>query len=209
MPPLVPERQVELWTSSQILAFFKNAGITCRSFPILGRVEDLIPADFVFGGGDLTKVFGLQYKALYSGPQLHWPLDSIQHRNLKAYSWIYYGLSELSDVREADNALHALWIAHPSFRYRKRLAHPTYSIPAPHGPWLNGSRPELFRWYDFFLGLRQCYTGVEIEDQADFINLFVPVWGFDDALREASRISDYFAINFERREALRFTTIPQ
>jgi hypothetical protein len=48
-------------------------------------LEKQVPSDWVFVDQSRLKVFGLQYKALYSNGEDHWLLDRTQHDTLQTY----------------------------------------------------------------------------------------------------------------------------
>ena len=200
MATYVAERQVEYWTSNAITTFFDSLDFRCLTFPIQQRAERSIPVDHVFSVSGLVKVFGLQYKVLYQGAPDYWSLDQQQHRDMKSYDAMYYALSLLTAATEGHQALHALRLTHPDFRYREKL----YDGD---GWWPKGAA--RMSWWEFYVGLKACHTGALAEEPRAILRLFAP--GLDSLVgaEEVRRMTDYFAVNLEGRRLLRLTTLPQ
>jgi hypothetical protein len=211
MPPFVAERQVELWTSNQIVHFLDVLGYKCLSFPIRQHVEPDIPVDFVFSAPGLVKLFGLQYKVLYQGDPPFWRLDRDQHKQLKLFDWTYYGLSFLTNAADGHHALYALRLTHPFFRYREAVSRPDATAllhPASRNTWWPNDA-SLMSWWDFFTGLRSCNTGVAVTTQEEMRDLFRVAEDVPLAVQEVARIADYFAVNLDARLAGQATSIPR
>ena|SRR6266446_7459295 len=101
MPPYGYERQTEYWTSRGIEDYFLDAGYEVIAFPLTQLAENAVPVDFVFFEKSTSKLFGLQYKALYRNATDYWPIDDQQHLNLQAFAgWAYYCFSELRSARD-------------------------------------------------------------------------------------------------------------
>src|ERR1700729_564660 len=96
--PYIAEVQIAEWTSDGIRNAFRAAGFTVIDWPLTQHLEKLVPADRLFFSPRLSKLFGLQYKALYKNGPEFWPLDHTQHDTLQGFKWIYYCCSELRDV---------------------------------------------------------------------------------------------------------------
>lgn len=190
--PYIPERQVEYWTSRQIEDYYLNAGFECITYPLTQRVEEHIPADFVFQAGAFAKMFGLQiqYKALYPGLGDHWELDATQHAQLARFGWIYYGLSGLKQRGEFRNALHALRVKDPAFAFSSTLAS-------------SASSPYM-RWWAFDGWLQDCRAGVRVYGKADLQRHFGPVLDSPLARGEAEELIDVFVVNYGARRVAHF-----
>jgi hypothetical protein len=144
--PYVYERQSEYWTSRQIEEFFMDNGFEVLTFPLIQYHERrVVPADFIFFDRNDSKLFGMQYKALYKGSRDYWSLDPHQHSALARFPWINYCLSELRSARDHRNALYFARIIQPKFEYRAELY--------PEG----SDRVQLYsRWGAFYQGLEKC-----------------------------------------------------
>jgi|AVFP01.1.fsa_nt_gi hypothetical protein len=77
--PYLYERQAEYWTSREIEDYFLDAGYEIVTFPLSQRTEKVVPFDFIFFEQATTKLFGLQYKALYSNDFDYWPLNRAEN----------------------------------------------------------------------------------------------------------------------------------
>lgn len=155
----VTERQSEYWTSRQIEDFFENCGVDVHTIPVPQHIEKNIPADFIFIPTQKIKLFGIQYKALYkesSGD--FWKLESHQHRTLKQFPWVYYGLSELKSRNQKRNSLHLLKIYKPD----------AFTFPSS-GKFKQDSPPVsgYYRWGGFYKLLEECKCGLKINSLED------------------------------------------
>jgi len=154
--PYVYERQSEYWTSRQIEEFFLDSGFEVLTLPLTQYHERRIPTDFIFFDKRPSKIFGLQYKALYRNARDGWKLDERQHHDLSRFPWIYYCLSELKNPRDYRAALHLTHIVETDFEYR----HLIYS----------GESYETFRysrWGAFYQGIERCTKGKLVESLKD------------------------------------------
>src|SRR5689334_16901835 len=104
--PYVYERQVEYWTSRGIEDFYVDSGFEVIVLPITQLTEAHVPADFIFFDQQTTKLFGLQYKALYHNGHDHWNINQQQHTKLRQFDWMYYGLSDLKSGTQQRTALY-------------------------------------------------------------------------------------------------------
>ena len=193
--PYVLERQVEYWTSRAIEDFYWDAGYECLTFPLGPHAETYIPADFVFRAGNTVKLYGLQYKTLYMRTPPYWKLDSAQHSQLQQFPWIYYALFDLRATREFRNSLHALRLRRSDFTF---IAEPTAS---------DIRALSYMRWWGFHRRLETCDEGELVRDEAEFQNLFIPVWDSAVAAREADRMADLFLDNISSRRVVRFSAL--
>ncbi len=162
--------------------------------------EKLIPADFVFAGDSRVKLFGIQYKVLYSGNPNFWPIAESQRAVATLYPWLYYGLSDLTDARESRAALHALRLVDPN-----TLAGPKCIALELSG----GASPKYRRWWGFYRGLQDCYLGVKVDSPADVLNAFAPVFDYLSTVREVGDILDLFLLDLDARLALKLSTAIQ
>ncbi len=189
--PYVYERQSEYWTSRQIEEFFLDSGFDVITFPLDQYHEKLIPADFIFFDKGLSKLFGLQYKALYRNSQDFWPIDQDQHRTLVSFPWIYYCLSELKDTRDHRAALHLVRIINTSFGFQERLY--------PGGP----ARIRYYsRWGAFYQGLERCTNGVLIPSRKDLNRILRPENNVELPHRLTESMADVFLADFVSRHTV-------
>src|SRR5713101_6669018 len=105
MPPYVAEHQTARWTSDAVRQSFREMGFEVREWPVTPHLEKEVPSDYLFFSPKFSKLFGLQYKALYHNGEEFWPLAEEQHQTLKGYPWMYYCCSELRDPSEQALAL--------------------------------------------------------------------------------------------------------
>jgi hypothetical protein len=194
--PYVYERQSEYWTSRAVEDALLDAGFDCLAFPLTGRTEHLLPADFIFAGDTAVNVFGFQYKALYGDPRDGWQIDERQRKALERFSWIYYGLSELKETRHHRLALHALRITTPR-KVRSPFTEKA-DMPTP------GS---YTRWWAFFQDLLSESAGEQVSNEGDFLRLLTPAATVIRELRELGQAIDVILLNAsERRRAIRFSS---
>jgi hypothetical protein len=192
--PYVYERQGEYWTSKLIEDYLLDFGFEIIALPIPANIEYSLPADFIFFDKLLTKLFGLQYKALYHNKRDHWQLDEHQHRTLELYPWIYYCLLELREAKEFRAALHLARLAKPSFSYRSELY--------PVGP---ERFSDYSRWATFYRELEHCRRGVLVSSDDHLKQLLIA--GSDDpSLSRISReATDIFLLDFASRHAMHYS----
>jgi len=194
--PYVFERQSEYWTSRQIEEFFLDAGFEILIFPLTRLAEKDVPADFIFFDKGRSKLFGFQYKALYHNDEDYWPLDERQHRELSAYPWIYYCLSELTNTGDHRIALHLVRIVEPKFDYRARLSR----------IWdRNGPLPPYSRWGGFYQGLESCLNGILVRSEKELRHLLM---GNRDDIRLERIVSmmvDTFLTDFDSKHTIHFS----
>jgi hypothetical protein len=74
--PYIYERQVEYWTSRDIEDFFLNDGFQVSVFPLTQLTEENVPSDFLFLDTGSSKIFGIQFKALYKNDEDFWNLST-------------------------------------------------------------------------------------------------------------------------------------
>lgn len=193
--PYVDERKVEYWTSRELDIFFENEGFDVTVYPLTAVTEKQLPSDFIFMDNHSRKLFGFQYKTLYHNGRDYWNLNEAQHRQLAAFDWIYYGLSELTSAERHRNALHHLRVVPSRFDYESQL---TYHHLQKHGV-------RYLRWAGFFEGLRTCKYGRKITDRNA---LRLALWPFaGNAPREIEQIvRDAFLVDFQNRRAAKFTS---
>jgi hypothetical protein len=192
--PYVYERQAEYWTSKLIEDFLFKLGFQIIALPIPGHIENLLPADFIFFDKSHTKLFGLQYKALYQNERDHWNLDEHQHQTLELYPWIYYCLLEIKDIREFGLALHWARLAKANFSYQEKL------YPDGLQRFSNYSR-----WASFFKELQSCRRGVSVASAEHLQGLLMA--GTDDpSLERITReASDLFLIDFASMNVVHYS----
>jgi hypothetical protein len=191
----IPEREVEYWTSLGIDRFFREQDFEVTSFPITQMLENKVPVDFLFLHNSTNKLFGLQFKVLYRNGRDVWNLNQNQHRLMKKFDWMYYGLSDLKDAAHYKDALQHLRIAPPQFRFQPQIAAPA-----------KADTPPFVHWPAFFKGLNACHYGRRIKNEED---LHAALWPHRDPLpREITEVADeVFLANFQEKKVARFSSI--
>lgn len=192
--PYIYERQGEYWTSKLIEDYLLDFGFEVIALPIPTNIESLLPADYIFFDREHTKLFGLQYKALYHNARDHWNLDEQQHQTLALYPWIYYCLLELREIRELRVALHLARFAKGSLLFQKELY--------PDG---RERFSDYSRWATFYRNLERCRTGVLVSSENHLKELLTA--GTDDpGLRRISQdAADLFLVDFDSRHAIHYS----
>lgn len=84
MPVYIAEQHVQEWTSAAIVNYLSTRGYTIREWHVTQDLEKSVPTDWIFVDESRLKLFGLQYKALYSNGNDHWLLDRAQHDTLQS-----------------------------------------------------------------------------------------------------------------------------
>lgn len=192
--PYVYERQSEYWTSRLVEDYLLDVGFQVIALPIPTHIEYLIPADFIFFDKQHTKLFGLQYKALYHNDTDHWNLDEHQHQTLELYPWIYYCLLELREVSELRVALHSARFAKAGFAYRTKL------YPSGRERFSDYSR-----WAAFYRELEQCRRGVLVTSE-EHLKELLTVGTDDPALRRITKeATDLFLVDFASKHAIHYS----
>jgi len=152
----VYERQVEYWTSRGIEDFYWDNGFEVVVMPLTQLTEKIVPADFIFKDQGTRKLFGFQFKALYSNGDDFWNIDKSQHEALQHFDWMYYGLSDLNSASQQRTALHYLRIVRPGFSYSARVTRK-----------LLHDESRYFRWAAFYEGVRDCKFGRRVCTSAE------------------------------------------
>jgi len=189
--PYVYERQSEYWTSRQIEEFFLDAGFEVITFPLSQMNEKNIPADFVFFDKRRTKLFGFQYKALYSNDRDHWNISEDQHETLARFPWIYYCLSEIKQARDHRSALHLCRIVKANFNFREQVFQ------------TGDGRLNIFnRWAGFYQSVERCTDGLLIESREHLLHV-LGVGASRPLHWELTRnMVDVFLADFETRRTI-------
>lgn len=187
----LPERQTEYWTSRQIEEFFLDVGYSVVTIPLSQVVEQHIPSDFIYVDQSRTKIFGLQYKALYHNSQDHWKLNEGQHKALQRFPWMYYCTSELKHISESRGALHFSRFYRPNFQYRQRLTlnHPTFT-------------PGYRRWGAFFQNFQECKIGCKISDRKEFLATLGQCRELRIVEALVEQILDVFFVNLDSKRVI-------
>jgi hypothetical protein len=190
---------VEYWTSRSIETFFLNCGFVFITLPITQLTEKRIPTDFIFLAGGITKLFGLQFKALYQSKSGdYWKLKFQQHSDLANFPWIYYGLSDLTSATQYRNSLYYLRIQSPNFEFVPELTNKHLA-----------TIPKYMRWAPFYEAIFKCRCGLRVTAPSDLQNALWP-YGDTAVPREIGEIaSDIILANFESRRALHFAALPR
>jgi hypothetical protein len=191
----LPERQVEYWTSRQIEDFLWDAGFQTQVLPLTQRTELHIPADFIFLPSGQLKMFGIQYKVLYQGTPDYWSTPQQQADQIAKFDWIYYGLSDLKNIRDSRNALYALRLCEAS-----RIASPVTTVTHMY-------RVGYSRWWRFYEQLIGCKFGRRVRDIGDFLGALSPVWDELPKLTDIHGAVDVLLLNSESQRAIHFSTL--
>ncbi len=192
--PYVYERQGEYWTSKLVEDYLFDFGFQIIALPIPPQIEYLLPADFIFFDKQHTKLFGLQYKALYQNGRDQWNLDGRQHRTLELYPWIYYCLLELREVRELRVALHLARLAKSSFPYRSELY--------PDG---KERFSDYSRWATFYRELERCRRGVLVTSEEHLKELLTAGTDHPSLDRISQEATDLFLVDFGSKHAIHYS----
>jgi hypothetical protein len=193
--PYVYERQSEYWTSKQIDDYLLDLQFDVITLPIPTHIEYLVPADFIYFDKRSSKLFGLQYKALYHNERDHWRLDFGQHQTLALYPWIYYCLLEVRAYKEYRAALHLARFAANDFSYLGEIY--------PENP---GRFASYMRWATFFRQLARCKKGVLVSSEDHLKQLLTA--GLDDPLlqRLSQSAVDLFLVDFSNSHVIHYTS---
>lgn len=155
--PYVYERQTEYWTSRGIEDYFLDAGFQVVTFPLTQRSEREIPFDFVFFEGKTSKMFGLQYKALYQNQRDHWCLDEQQHQNLQGFrDWGYYCFSEVTRTDQLRVAIHHALFVPVSLDFHRQV-------------FAGRLNSAYYRWGGFAEALERCTSGIRVSNRQDVV----------------------------------------
>jgi hypothetical protein len=184
--PYIPEEQTADWISLGVRDFFRNAGYRVITYKLTQHLEKDLPADRTFLDPATWKIFGFQYKTLYHNGEDRWPLDEVQHETLVDFPWIYYCLSELTDPREEQTALHQARIHRVSFNYRPAI--------------LQKERrsPRYYSWGEFYLGLKRCTFGQKLWSPIEFERLAKKVHG-KARQKQVRQMYELFLVELDQR----------
>lgn len=187
--PYVYERQSEYWTSRGIEDYFLDLGCQVVTFPLTARSESAIPFDFLFVEEGTSKLFALQYKALYQNGRDHWRLDETQHRNLQCYrDWGYYCFSELTDPEQFRVAIHHALFVPVVLAFSPRVERGSITS-------------RYYRWGAFAEGIRRCTTGLRVKSESDVLKALER--NNQNLSREIQEnFIDFFVANLERKRVL-------
>lgn len=187
--PYVYERQTEYWTSRGIEDYFLDAGFQVLTFPLTQRTEREVPFDFVFLEGKTSKMFGLQYKAMYQNRRDHWCLDEAQHDSLHAFrDWGYYCLSEVTRTDQLRVAIHHALFVPVSLDFRPQV-------------YVGRLTSAYYRWGGFAEALDRCTTGIRVTNREQVMSALHR--RNDSSNRELDKLLlDVFVANLENRRVL-------
>lgn len=188
MPPYIAEVQAAEWTSQRIRDAFRTNNFRVRDWPLTQHLEKQVPADRVFFSPQLSKLFGIQYKARYRNGEDFWPLDKTQHAVLQRYPWIFYCCSELREVTESGAALYFARFYRSHFEYEPRL----YTKAM-----YRGGRP-YFRWGSFYMALRECRVGLKVRAHPDLRRALLSFTG-KARVREVVQMEEFLLVDFVKR----------
>ncbi len=153
------ERQIEYWVSRAIEDYFDNEGYEVVVLPNSTRAEAALPYDHLFAGQGI-KIFGLQYKTLHAANQDYWSIDVAQFQQAVKFGWIYYGLSQITSIRQHRNALHLLALVTPSSLGNKIASAPgSLCRLMVSDIGIGSGRVPYSRWGGFVQGLFSCTRG--------------------------------------------------
>ncbi len=187
--PYLYERQTEYWTSRGIEDYFLDAGFQVVTFPLSQIAEHEVPFDFVFFEKSTSKLFGIQYKALYRNNQDYWPLDEQQYQTLQGFrDWAYYGLSEMKSATDHRIAIHRMLFVPVSLDFQSKL-------------YRGQLKPHYYRWGGFVSGLESCTVGRRVVNRGEIEEALHPLQRRDR--EEIDRhLIDVFVANLDRRRLL-------
>lgn len=191
--PYVYERQSEYQISRQIEEFMLDACFEIITFPLTQFNERIVPADFIFFDKNHSKLFGFQYKVLYRNGRDYWPISERQYKTLKQFTWIYYCLSEVKNLRELRTSLHFCRIM-GDFKYRDKLY-----------PDENSKFPYYSRWGAFYQGLEQCRKGVVVQSRDHLVRLLNPSDKPKLPRELGELLIDVFLIDFKSHHAIHYS----
>lgn len=193
MPVRIAEQHLQEWTSAEIVRYLRARGYAVRHWHVTQDLEKRIPTDWVFVDRSRLKVFGLQYKALYSNGEDYWHLDRDQHNTLQQYPWVYYCASEMTGPRDEGKALAAARIYAADIPYRRRLTR-------------RGRQVRYLRWAAFFRRFEACLVGRRVRSRSELLALLGDITG-TGPLREARQMIEYFFTDLDRKRAVRVRSI--
>lgn len=184
--PYLYERQTEYWTSRGIEDYFLDARYEVVVFPLSQLSEKELPLDFLFLDQTHSKLFGVQYKALYHNERDFWPLNERQHAKLRAYrDWAYYGLSEMTSVDDQRVAIQRTLFVPVSIDYESKL-------------YKGQLESHYYRWGGFLNGLERCSVGLRVKNRGDLEQAVRPLQR--DYIEEIDRdLLDLFVVNLRNR----------
>lgn len=193
--PYVYERQSEYWTSRRVEEFLLDAGFEVVVYPLVQYYEKFIPADFIFFDKKRSKMFGLQYKALYRNDEDFWQIDLVQHHTLMRYSWIYYCFSELKNPADFRSALHYARFVEPVLIHQDRLYR------------THGNFPIYSRWGAFFQRLEKCRNGVVVYSDEHLRSILKPENNTELVSKLIETMIDIFLIDFATKHTVHFSSL--
>jgi hypothetical protein len=189
MPVYLAEQHVQRWTSMAIVRYFRRRRYVVRDWNLTQDLEKQVPTDWIFIDAIRLKIFGFQYKAVYSNGRDHWPLDRQQHDALQRFPWIYYAASEIRMVTDRRRALRLLRIYSPDIHYRPRLT-------------VRSREVRYLRWATFFRAFSACIAGHRAASRSEFLALLGAI-SDTGPRREAQQMTEYFFVDFDRRRVVR------
>lgn len=193
--PYVHERQTEYWTSRQVEEFLLDGGFEVITYPFSQHYEKFIPADFIFFDKLRSKLFGLQYKALYRNGKDFWQIDLAQNHTLIKYEWIYYCLSELKNVSDFRYSLHYARFLEPRLISKEKLY------------LTDDDFPVYSRWGAFFERFRRCQNGIVVVSREHLRSIFKSENGSKSLFNTIETIADIFLIDFSVKHTVHFSPL--
>ena len=164
MPVYIAEQHIQEWTSAAIVQYFRARGYTVRDWHLTQDLEKHVPTDWIFVDQTRLKVFGVQYKALYSNGNDYWQLDRDQHEAVQHYPWVFYGASEMTHPRQQRDALRLVRIYATDLQYRHRLSR-------------RQRRVRYLRWPTFFRAFEACLLGYRVNSRSELVALLGDISG--------------------------------
>jgi hypothetical protein len=189
MPVLIAEQHVQDWTSNAIVAYLRARGYEVRDWHVTQDLEAHVPTDWIFVDQTRLKVFGLQYKALYSNGEEHWLLERDQHIALQRFPWVHYCVSEIQSPKDKARALASVRIYASDIPYRRTLSR-------------RGRNIRYLRWPGFFRAFESCLLGHRVRSRKELRSLLGKLRG-TGPLREARHLVEYFFADIEGKRAVR------
>lgn len=189
MPVYVAEQHVQEWTSAAIVSYLEARGYVVRDWHVTQDLEKHVPTDWIFLDSSRLKVFGFQYKALYSNGSDHWRLDHDQHDAFQGFPWVYYAASEITTTRDQADALKLVRIYSPGISYHRRLLR-------------HGRGPRYLRWSTFFRAFAACLVGYRVSSRSQFLSILGDISG-TGPVREARQMTEHLFVDIDRKRSLR------
>ncbi len=189
MPVRIAEQHVQDWTSDGVVRYLERRGYDVCDWHVTQNLDKRVPADWVFFDEGRLKVFGFQYKALYSNGMDYWVFDRDQHNTLRRFPWITYCASELVGPANPNDALRAARIYATDMPFRRQLPRRSGAV-------------RYVRWPAFFRAFEACHVGHRVGSREELQELLGQL-SDTGPLRDARQMLDHFFADIEGKRVLR------